>query len=236
MMKSPLSLLFLSVALLMAFFWLQPPREAQAQCSTQPSSCKTCHETNGEKPVNQNSAWHIQHASYDFCAMCHGGNKEAADKETAHQGLVTQFADMPGNCRQCHGSDLEARCQVYSDTLGLTLPAGGLTAGPSTGPLGLKPAGVDPAAAPAPAKTPSASETTASTTGNAVFMLVIFGILGGGGGYIFWNERRLQNSAVSPQVAALLPRLSQMDPGSLQKLAQSITPGASQPAKKDHRK
>ncbi|HPH94942.1 MAG TPA: hypothetical protein PKW33_02760 [Anaerolineaceae bacterium] len=235
MIRKPFAFLFFSCALLLVFFWLQPPHQAQAQCSTQPSSCKTCHETNGEKPVNQNGQWHIQHASYDFCAMCHGGNKEAADKETAHQGLVTKFADMPTNCRQCHGSDLESRCQVYSDALGQALPASGLNTGPATGPLGLKPSGVSQPA-PAAAPTQAAAGKTASTTSNAVFMLVILGLLGGGGGYIFWNERRLQNSALSPRVAALLPRLEQMDAENLQRLAESLNSTPSKPTRKDQRK
>ncbi|HUH96366.1 MAG TPA: hypothetical protein VLZ89_03350, partial [Anaerolineales bacterium] len=49
---------------------------AHAQCGSQASSCKNCHEVQGKKPVNNDgTAWHTSHAFGDFCYICHGGNQ-----------------------------------------------------------------------------------------------------------------------------------------------------------------
>ncbi len=47
---------------------------ASAQCGSQASSCKSCHEVQGEMPVNSDgTAWHTSHAFGDFCYICHAG-------------------------------------------------------------------------------------------------------------------------------------------------------------------
>jgi cytochrome c553 len=48
----------------LALMTVQP---ASAQCGSQASSCKNCHEVQGQMPVNNDgSAWHKSHAFGDF--------------------------------------------------------------------------------------------------------------------------------------------------------------------------
>lgn len=123
---------------------------AQAQCGSQASSCKNCHEVQGKDPVNADgTGWHQSHAFGDFCYICHAGNNQAMDKDAAHEGMVAPLSDVKAACQQCHVNDLEARAKVYADALGVTLgsgpasPAPGMSeAAPSTG------GGSAPAAAP----------------------------------------------------------------------------------------
>ena len=55
-----------------AFVGVKP---AQAQCGSQASSCKNCHEVQAQAPVNTDgTGWHQSHAFGDFCYICHAGN------------------------------------------------------------------------------------------------------------------------------------------------------------------
>ena len=63
--------------------------------------------------------WHSQHALYDFCDVCHGGDKVAPDKQNAHVGIKTKFSDLTQSCTNCHASDLDQRIKTYSDVLGV---------------------------------------------------------------------------------------------------------------------
>ena len=98
---------------------------AHAQCGSQTSSCKNCHEVQGQKPVNNDgTAWHTSHAFGDFCYICHGGNQQATDKTAAHTGMVPPLSDIKASCQSCHPNDLQARAKVYADKLGIQIGAG----------------------------------------------------------------------------------------------------------------
>src|SRR5512138_3952255 len=104
---------------------LATPQSARAQCGSQASSCKSCHEVQGQDPVNTDgTGWHQSHAFGDFCYICHAGNNQAKDKAAAHEGMVSPLADVKASCQQCHAADLEARAKVYADALGMQVGAG----------------------------------------------------------------------------------------------------------------
>jgi hypothetical protein len=96
-----------------------------AQCGSQASSCKNCHEVQGQDSVNSDGTdWHQSHAFGDFCYICHGGNQQATDKDAAHQGMEDPLSDIQSACQQCHVTDLEARAQVYAAALGVEIGSG----------------------------------------------------------------------------------------------------------------
>ena len=108
---------------------------AQAQCGSQASSCKTCHEVQGEMSVNADgTGWHQSHAFGDFCYICHAGNNQAKEKAAAHEGMVAPLSDVAAACQQCHVADLDARAQVYADALGVAIGSG--TDAPASGSTG----------------------------------------------------------------------------------------------------
>jgi hypothetical protein len=114
-----------------AFIGVQP---VKAQCGSQASSCKNCHEVQGQDPVNSDgTGWHQSHAFGDFCYICHAGNNQAKDKAAAHAGMVNPLSDVQASCQQCHAADLQARAQVYASALGVALGSGAAapTAAPS---------------------------------------------------------------------------------------------------------
>jgi len=121
----PFSLSILAVILIMVGFVLTIPQPAQAQCGSSASSCKSCHETQGEYPVNTEGDWHVQHAFGDFCEFCHAGNVQATDKAGAHEGLADPMEDVAASCQGCHPQDLAERSKAYASTLGIDLSAGG---------------------------------------------------------------------------------------------------------------
>ena len=99
-----------------------------AQCGSQASSCKNCHEVQGQDSVNSDGTdWHKSHAFGDFCYICHGGNQQSTDKDAAHQGMEDPLSDIQAACQQCHATDLEARAQVYATTLGVEIGSGSST-------------------------------------------------------------------------------------------------------------
>jgi hypothetical protein len=132
---------FLTTGLLLvlaAGLWLATAQPVSAQCGSQASSCKDCHEVQGQKSVNTDgTGWHQSHAFGDFCYICHGGNTQSTDKDTSHQGLVDPMADVKASCQQCHPKDLDARAKVYFDKLGVA-------------PGGAEPTAVPAAACPSP--------------------------------------------------------------------------------------
>lgn len=146
----------------LSFLAVQP---ARAQCGSQASSCKNCHETQGKKPVNNDgTAWHQSHAFGDFCYICHFGNNQATDEVTAHAGMQPPLADVQAACAQCHPNDLQARAQVYAAKLGAPLPASVASSGPQAG---SNPAAASPS--PAPTSAEPASSPPAPTAESAVF-------------------------------------------------------------------
>jgi hypothetical protein len=127
-----------------------------AQCGSQASSCKSCHEVAGEAPVNDKGDWHVSHAFGDFCEFCHSGNVQATDKAEAHTGMVEPLGDLKLNCASCHAKDYQAKAEVYAKTLGVTLgakaePTKAPAAAPATEatPAAAQPAPAEPTAAPA---------------------------------------------------------------------------------------
>jgi hypothetical protein len=122
--KKSSRLLFLGglVLIFTVFFWVAA---VQAQCGSQASSCKTCHETQNQHPVNNDgTAWHQSHAFGDFCYLCHAGNQQATDKIAAHQGMVPPLSDVKASCQACHPNDLNQRAEVYAKVLGVQVGSG----------------------------------------------------------------------------------------------------------------
>jgi hypothetical protein len=189
--------------------WLASAQPVSAQCGSSASSCKNCHEVQGELPVNNDgTSWHTSHAFGDFCYICHAGNNQATDMAEAHTGLVDPLSDIQASCMQCHPNDLEARAQVYADALGVEIGSSGAA---STG-------SSDPAVT--TGESTSTDETTNSvpttTTidvddpnlvdyvqryneivlgqkpinwGNAILIVMIVLLLVGGGGFVVMNEK-----------------------------------------------
>jgi hypothetical protein len=105
---------------------------ASAQCGSQASSCKNCHEVQGQLSVNADgTGWHQSHAFGDFCYICHAGNNQAKDKAAAHEGMVDPLSDVQASCQQCHVADLQERAQVYASILGVEIGSG--SGAPATG-------------------------------------------------------------------------------------------------------
>jgi hypothetical protein len=100
------------------------PAHVQAQCGTQASSCKSCHEVQAKDPVNSKGAWHTDHAFGDFCEFCHAGNVHATDEASAHQGMVAWNADVKASCASCHASDYETGAKTYATALGVEINTG----------------------------------------------------------------------------------------------------------------
>jgi len=124
-------LFFITVGLVIGIatgIFLATATPVRAQCGSQASSCKNCHEVQGQDPVNSDGTdWHQSHAFGDFCYICHGGNQQTTDKDAAHQGMEDPLSDIQAACQQCHATDLEARAQVYATTLGVEIGSGSAT-------------------------------------------------------------------------------------------------------------
>lgn len=105
--------------------WLFTAKPVSAQCGSQASTCKDCHEVQGQLSVNADgTGWHESHAFGDFCYMCHAGNQQATEIDAAHTGMVPPLSDTKAACQQCHPKDLDARVKVYADILGVDAGAG----------------------------------------------------------------------------------------------------------------
>lgn len=198
----PLLLFSFAVLITLLGIWISPSKKVSAQC-TDPSSCKTCHEIQGQKPVSDSSTWHQQHAIFDFCAACHGGERDAPDFETAHTGLVTSLEAMLVKCNSCHSYELESCLVAYADEAGVD--GGDLDAAIETAlalaeeeslissiESGLL---VGPQEPDTPGSTVSGSTQSYSGTANIFLLVLLVFSLVGGGAYVVWNERRLRRSA-----------------------------------------
>ena len=145
MKRKNVPLLFITSGVMMVIaigIFLTTATPVNAQCGSQASSCKNCHEVQGQDPVNSDGTdWHQSHAFGDFCYICHGGNQQATDKEAAHQGMENPLSDIQAACQQCHATDLEARAQVYATALGLSL--GSESAAPTSGASDAAPVSAD---------------------------------------------------------------------------------------------
>ena len=93
---------------------------ANAQCPSTASSCTTCHEVQGQRPVSA-QAWHVDHGFGDLCASCHAGDPGAPDKAHAHVGLRHPLSDPIAACASCHADDHVQRAERYR-TIGAAVP------------------------------------------------------------------------------------------------------------------
>ncbi|MDP1546803.1 MAG: hypothetical protein Q8L87_12330 [Anaerolineales bacterium] len=126
--------LFAGLALVIAAsIFLATATPASAQCGSQASSCKNCHEVQKQLSVNADgTSWHQAHAFGDFCYICHAGNNQVTEKAAAHEGMVAPLDDVQAACQQCHVADLDARAQVYADVLGVAIGSGAAPQAPAT--------------------------------------------------------------------------------------------------------
>ena len=197
--------IFLGAILIAGFFLLLPATPTQAQCGSQASSCKSCHETQGQGSVNNDGTeWHSQHAQIDSCVNCHAGNPQSTEKTQSHTGMVPWNSDIKAGCASCHPDDYSQLAQLYATTLGVTVGAAGAI-----------PAGGTPQATVAPTEPPENTSSEAGMVvsqpgtvdyvqqynetvlgeqpinwGNVVVLVMILTILLGGGAFVYWNERR----------------------------------------------
>jgi hypothetical protein len=206
--KTPTMLIITGAFMLLtvgiALFTIQP---VKAQCGSQASSCKNCHEVQGEMPVNADgTGWHQSHAFGDFCYICHAGNNQATDAAAAHEGMVAPLDDVQAACQQCHVADLDARAQVYADALGVAIGSG--SAAPAAAESDAAPVAVDSAVS-APTSNscnevvvddPNAIDyaanyeeivlgKTPTNWGNMILMGMIGLMLVGGGGFVVTREK-----------------------------------------------
>jgi hypothetical protein len=187
-----------------AFVGVKP---AKAQCGSQASSCKNCHEVQGQKSVNTDgTGWHQSHAFGDFCYICHGGNQQATDKTAAHTGMANPLADVKASCQQCHAADLNARAKVYSDILGVTVDS--VSTAPT--PAGTEATPVSAASTPEAISNQSSNEIVVNDPnvidyaqnydeivlgkkpvnwGNMILIGMIGLIVVGGGGFVITHEK-----------------------------------------------
>ncbi len=205
--KTAFYFLFAGLALVIAAsIFLTTASPASAQCGSQASSCKNCHEAQAEMPVNADgTGWHQSHAFGDFCYICHAGNNQATDKAAAHEGMVAPLSDIKASCQQCHVADLDARAQVYASALGVEIGSG---AAPATGGAVAAPVSVDSAPSVASSQScneivvddPNAVDYAASydeivlgkkpfNWGNMILAGMIGLMLVGGGGFVATREK-----------------------------------------------
>jgi hypothetical protein len=216
-----------------------------AQCGSQASSCKNCHEVQGQDPVNSDgTGWHQSHAFGDFCYICHGGNQQATDKDAAHQGMEDPLSDIQAACQQCHATDLEARAQVYATALGVEIGSGSTT--PASGSSDAAP--VSTAAAPVAASSQGCNEIVVDDPnainyvqsydeivlgkkpvnwGNSILMGMIGLVVVGGGGFIVTREKlinvkfgdtRKVEDEYPADVVDMLPKIAGMKVGTRKSL------------------
>ncbi len=233
----------LGVLLVTGSVFLMTATPVKAQCGSQASSCKNCHETQAQDPVNNDgTTWHTQHAFGDFCYLCHAGNNQATDKVVSHTGMVAPLADIDASCKSCHPDDTLALAQTYATTLGQQVGTGGsgtslpvASAVPGTN-------GVAPTSAPA-VVVPAADMVdytqrydavalgkTPANVGNIILIAILAVLILGGGFFVLKREGLINISFEDPRrlpvqekypadVVGLLPALSKLKPASRQILS-----------------
>jgi hypothetical protein len=243
--KTAFSFLFAGLALVIASsIFLATASTASAQCGSQASSCKNCHEVQGQDPVNSDgTGWHQSHAFGDFCYICHAGNQQATDKAAAHQGMVDPLSDVKAACQQCHVADLDARAQVYASALGVEV--GSSSAAAASGSSDAAPVN----AVPAPAASsqncnemvvddPNAVNYVQSydeivlgkkpiNWGNSILVAMIGLMVVGGGGFVVTREKlvnvkfgdtRKVEDEYPADVVELLPKIAGLKAGTRKSL------------------
>ena len=214
----PILLASTGVLLLAGALLVLTPSPADAQCGSQASACKNCHEVPALDPGNSEGDWHVSHAFGDFCEFCHAGNVQAPEADLAHQGMVAPLADPAASCSACHPSDARDLAVVYGTALGIDVGTGDTS--PSSSTPAVAPTPAPTAAPPAMSNEPPPADQVdynavhAGTDGrpmpigNVILGLLIALIVLGGGGYVVWNERRRRNpssDAQSPSASPALP-------------------------------
>ncbi|MBE0672544.1 MAG: hypothetical protein IH588_18360 [Anaerolineales bacterium] len=231
-------LMFAGLALVIASsIFLMTATPVSAQCGSQASSCKNCHEVQAEMPVNADgTGWHQSHAFGDFCYICHAGNNQATDKAAAHEGMVAPLDDVQAACQQCHVADLDARAKVYADILGVTVGSG--TSAPAAAGSEAPTVSVDSAAS-----VPSSNQCnevvvddpntidyaanyeeivlgkTPTNWGNMILMGMIGLMLVGGGGFVVTREKfinvkfgdtKAMDAEYPADVVEMLPKIASL--------------------------
>jgi hypothetical protein len=221
-------------------FWLATATPASAQCGSQASSCKNCHEVQGQTPVNgDGTAWHTSHAFGDFCYICHAGNNQSKDKIEAHTGMVPPLSDIQASCMQCHPDDLQERAQVYAAALGVEI---GSSTASSSGEAATVSSSETPQTVTASALAVTELEVddpnlvnyiqryneivldkTPFNWGNAILVGLIGLIAVGGGGFVAareklirvsFGETKLASGEYPADIVELLPTLTSLKPAS----------------------
>src|SRR5512140_1937621 len=185
---------------------------AEAQCGSQASSCKNCHEVQGKHPVNADgTGWHQSHAFGDFCYICHGGNNQATDETAAHQGMVAPLSDVQAACAQCHPDDLQARADVYAKVLGQQVGMGNTSAAPASNAAATPTAVPGAVAAVQPPAMPVAADNASivdyvqrydenalgqkpTNWGNVILLIMIAAMVVGGGALVVTREKLVRVS------------------------------------------
>lgn len=220
MQRKNLFFMLIATGMLLGFstsLWLATAGPVKAQCGSQASSCKNCHEVQGQKSVNSDgTGWHPSHAFGDFCYLCHAGNQQATEKDAAHAGMVPPLQDVKSSCSACHVKDTAGRARIYAEKLGITpgtgaAPAANATAAPAAA------SGAAQASA-VPANPPSSGDSavlvenqpvtdyveqynasvlgqTTVNWGNVIVaaMIVVMVIIGGA--LVYLNERKLRGGS-----------------------------------------
>ena len=208
--SNSLILLGLGILLLSGLLIAWPASPANAQCGSQASSCKSCHEVQAQDPVNADgTGWHQSHAFGDFCYICHAGNPQSPVLEDAHTGMVAPLSDVNAACAQCHPADLMERAQVYASTLGVEIGQGGTG---ESGGEAAAPSSSDTTSQPAAESSPPSAMVVSGDDvvdyvqqydesvlgvkpvngGNLLLVFLIMVVGAGGGAFVYWNERRLR--------------------------------------------
>jgi cytochrome c553 len=201
--------------LMVAIAFMISVSPADAQCGSQASSCKNCHEVQGQMPVNDKGDWHVSHAFGDFCEFCHAGNVQATDIDAAHTGMVDPLADIQASCATCHPDDTKEKAEIYAVALGVEVGTG--SSGGTSG--GEEPQADSTASGESQGTIIDESPQEIVTEdlidfnrryeetvlgvqevnwGNVILGLMIVVVVLGGGGFVFWNESRLRIAA-SPE-------------------------------------
>ena len=212
-----------------------------AQCGSQASSCKNCHEVQGEDPVNSDgTSWHEAHAFGDFCYICHAGNSQATNKDEAHQGMVDPMEDVKASCQQCHVDDLMDRAQVYADALGVEIGTGTASAAggeaassdenTSSGVGLMAPTELevdDPNLVDYVQRYEEIAHGTPINVGNVIVASLIGLIVLGGGAFVIYNEGWLGVDYESvdeypADVVEILPKVTKLPPPTRKKLEKAL--------------
>ncbi len=228
---------------------LAPFRQAEAQCGSSASSCRSCHEVQKMAPINTKGAWHSAHAFGDFCAFCHSGNTKSKDKSAAHAGMVEPLSDVKGACQSCHPNDFMDRAKKYASVLGKTIGTGTPAANsPVTG-SAEKPVNVSFGPVPPTGGTmidlnriyAGLDQPRPNVVGNAILVVLILMVALLFAGLVVYYEKpiprfiaafrkllampapQLESGGTRPAMASLIPLLESSDPETLRALTQVLS-------------